>query len=376
MRRPVLLDERLVDAGADQHDAPDAFRAEFAGNVSLVCTIARLATGPAITPAPDGDAMATMTREDIAALLGGGRPYSPGRDWLYTVDELMAGYRSDAPMQSLDARLAAHVKASGIPPTDVDEAIAQVVHDQGVDQAMRAYVAASIADGRDIAGVMGGSSTARDAPAYRLAAQTAKALSEAGFLVATGGGLGIMEAGNLGAYFAGCPDAELHAAIDDLERVPTYRGHEAEYVDGARAIAASRPAGAPSLAVATWRYDSEPISQFATHVAKLFQNSVREDGLLSIANAGVAYFQGSFGTLQEIFLDLAQNGAAAPAQQAAMVFVDGAAYGEPGSPFHLARAQARRATAPFDDLVTLADSADAVVAAMSAGRRAPRDRLR
>ena len=157
--------------------------------------------------------ISSMTREEIAAVLGSGRLYSAGRDSLYTVDELMAGYRSDAPMQSLDARLAAHVKAAGIPPTDVDEAIAQVLHDQGVDQAMRAYVAASVADGRHVAGVMGGSSTPRDAPAYRLAAQTAKTLSEAGFLVATGGGLGIMEAANLGAYFAGRPDDELHVAI-------------------------------------------------------------------------------------------------------------------------------------------------------------------
>ena len=313
-------------------------------------------------------AMASMTREDVAALLGTGRLYSPSRDRLYTVDELMAGYRSDAPTQSLDARLAAHVKASGIPPADVDEAIAQVVHDQGVDQAMRDYVTASVADGRDVVGVMGGASTPRDAPAYRLAAQTAKALSEAGFLVATGGGLGIMEAGNLGAHLAGRPDDELHAAIDDLARFPSYRGHEAEYVDSARSLAARRRAGAPSLAVATWRYDGEPISQFATHIAKLFQNSVREDGLLSIANAGVAYFEGSFGTLQEIFQDLAQNGSAAPSEQAAMVFVDTAAYGRAGSPFHLARARAAHAAAPFDDIVSLADSPDAVVAAITAAR--------
>jgi predicted Rossmann-fold nucleotide-binding protein len=308
----------------------------------------------------------SMTREDVAALLGGGRLYSAGRDSLYTVDELMAGYRSDAPMQSLDARLSAYVKACGIPPAHVEEAIAQVVHDQGLDQAMRAFVAESVADGRHIAGVMGGASTPRDAPAYRLAAQTAKALSEAGFLVATGGGLGIMEAGNLGAFFAGRPDEELHAAIDDLGRCPTYRGHEAEYVDSARLIADGRPAGAPSLAVASWRFEDEPISQFATHIAKLFQNSVREDGLLSIADAGVVYFEGSFGTLQEIFQDLAQNSAAEPADQAAMVFVDAAAYGLPGSPFHLARARAGRAAAPFDDLITLADSADAVVAAIAA----------
>jgi len=307
-----------------------------------------------------------MTREEIAALLGDGRLYSAGRDRLYEVDELMSGYRSDAPMENLDARIAAHVKASGIPPADVDEAIAQVVHDQGVDQAMRAYVATSRAKGRNVAGVMGGASMRRDAPAYRLAAQTAKALSEAGSLVATGGGLGIMEAGNLGAYFAGHADDALHAAVDDLARCPSYPGHEAEYVDTARAITARRRAGAPSLAVATWRYDNEPISQFATHIAKLFQNSVREDGLLSIADAGVTYFEGGFGTLQEIFQDLAQNAYAAPAQRAAMVFVDTAAYGRSGSPFHLARARAARATAPFDDLIALADSPGEVVAAMTA----------
>src|SRR5947209_12535353 len=254
----------------------------------------------------------SMTREEVAALLGGGRLYFAGRDSLYTVEELMSGYRSDAPMEGLDARLAAHVKASGIPPEDVEEAIAQVVHDQGMDQAMRAYVAASVAHARHVAGVMGGASTPRDASAYRLAAETAKALSEAGLLVATGGGLGIMEAGNLGAYFAGRPQEELHAAIEDLKRWPIYAGHEAQYIDSARAITARRPGGAPSLAVATWRFADEPISQFATHIAKLFQNAVREDGLLSIADAGVAYFEGGFGTLREIFQDLAQNSAAAP----------------------------------------------------------------
>jgi predicted Rossmann-fold nucleotide-binding protein len=315
----------------------------------------------------------SMTREEIAALLGSGRLYSPGRDSLYSVDELMAGYQSDAPMQSLDARLAAHVKACGVPPKDVDEAIAQVVHDQGVDQAMRAYVAASVANGRHVVGIMGGSSIPRDAPAYRLAAHTAKALSEASFLVATGGGLGIMEAGNLGAYFAGRPKEELDAVIAELTRWPTYRGHEAQYVDSAHAITARRPAGAPSLAVATWRFDDEPISQFATHIAKLFQNSVREAGLLSIADAGVVYFDGGFGTLQEIFQDLSQNSSAAPEHQMAMVFVDTAAYGRPGSPFHVARARAGRAAPPFDDLITLADTAESVVAAMTArgGRLRP-----
>jgi hypothetical protein len=82
----------------------------------------------------------------------------------------------------------------------------------------------------------------------------------------------------------------------------------------------------------------------------------------------VAYFEGSFGTLQEVFQDLARNGYAAPAQRAAMVFVDSAAYARPGSAFHLASARARDAKVPFGDLISLADSAEAVVAAMTAAR--------
>src|SRR6185437_14404247 len=152
------------------------------------------------------------------------------------------------------------------------------------------------------------------------------------------------------------------------KRCPTYPGHEAAYIDSARAVAARQPPSAASLAVATWRFADEPISQFATHIAKLFQNSIREDGLLSIADAGVAYFKGGFGTLREIFQDLSQNDAAAPAHQMAMVFVDTSAYGESGSPFYLARARAENAAQPFDDLITLADSADSVVAAVNAAR--------
>ena len=103
----------------------------------------------------------------------------------------------------------------------------------------------------------------------------------------------------------------------------------------------------------------------ARHGCGLQRFTRYEAGLLSIADAGVVYFEGGFGTLQEIFQDLAQNSSAAPAQQMAMVFVDTTAYGQPGSPFHLARARAGRAATPFDDLITLADSADSVVTAVT-----------
>lgn len=51
----------------------------------------------------------------------------------------------------------------------------------------------------------------------------------------------------------------------------------------------------------------EPITPFAEHIAKYFQNSIREDGLLALATHGVIYVEGGAGTLQEIFQDACQN---------------------------------------------------------------------
>ncbi|MDO5488101.1 MAG: hypothetical protein Q4F42_06430, partial [Rikenellaceae bacterium] len=51
----------------------------------------------------------------------------------------------------------------------------------------------------------------------------------------------------------------------------------------------------------------EPATPFASHIAKYFDNSIREDGLLAIAKGGVIYSPGSAGTMQEVFQDAAQN---------------------------------------------------------------------
>ena len=62
-----------------------------------------------------------------------------------------------------------------------------------------------------------------------------------------------------------------------------------------------------SLGIPTWLYGHEPSAAFASHIAKLFENSIREDGLLTLAYGGIIYTPGSAGTLQEIFQDAAQN---------------------------------------------------------------------
>ncbi|NNF07335.1 MAG: hypothetical protein HKN21_11290, partial [Candidatus Eisenbacteria bacterium] len=43
------------------------------------------------------------------------------------------------------------------------------------------------------------------------------------------------------------------------------------------------------------------------HIAKYFANSVREDGLVTIAKGGIVFAPGSAGTIQEIFQEATQN---------------------------------------------------------------------
>ena len=62
-----------------------------------------------------------------------------------------------------------------------------------------------------------------------------------------------------------------------------------------------------SLGIPTWLYGHEPSTPFATHIAKFFENSLREDNILTLAFGGTIYAPGSAGTLQEIFQEAVQN---------------------------------------------------------------------
>jgi len=62
--------------------------------------------------------------------------------------------------------------------------------------------------------IMGGHDSGRDEPGYERTARLALDRTHQGFLVVTGGGPGLMEAGNLGAFTAGFdkPTATLCSA--------------------------------------------------------------------------------------------------------------------------------------------------------------------
>lgn len=163
-----------------------------------------------------------------------------------------------------------------------------------------------------------------DDTVYTRIALLAWKLTNEGYLLVSGGGPGAMEATHLGAWFATRPLPRLRAAIKTLERFPGFQpGRSTEWLIPAMKVRRDDPlpmadeAACQSIGIPTWFYGHEPPNPFATHIAKYFENSVREEGLLAIATHGVIVAEGNAGTVQEIFQDACQNyystyGTAAP----------------------------------------------------------------
>jgi predicted Rossmann-fold nucleotide-binding protein len=277
-------------------------------------------------------------------------PFEPRRAHLYSQSELTARTPSGL---TVDETIGAWFHDGG---QGVDHAFARAVHDASIDVALAAHVV-----GHRVVGVMGGHGDARGSATYTAIARLGRALTRAGFRVATGGGPGLMEAANLGAWFAPAPDADLDAALDVLRTAPSYDADRVAYVEVADMVRDRWPTGGESLGVPTWVYADEPTSAFCTHIAKYFTNSIREDGLLALARSGVVYAPGGAGTVQEIFTDAAQNTNTLYEVRSPMVFVSRPFY-EAAQP-ELVRAVQRQAERyGWAHLVTVVDDVDEVLA--------------
>jgi predicted Rossmann-fold nucleotide-binding protein len=294
------------------------------------------------------------------------RPYDvrPGR--LYTRDYLMQGWHPGADHSvTLDGRIYAYVKAHGGRAPDMDEGLAQRTHDHFIDVALVRYL---MEIGRPVLGIMGGSDTVAADPNYRRVVGLAAALTRRGYLIVGGGGLGVMEAANLGGYLADRTDTDRADAVDALAAAPPWDTDPAGYMGVADEIRDRFAPGGESLAIPTWVTSGEPISQFASHIAKYFSNSIREDGMLAVATAGIVFAPGGAGTMREIFQDAAQN-AYRTFGRSPMAFLDTQHYCVETGLYPALQRQAERLG--FADLLSVSDEPTQILDRFPAVSRLP-----
>jgi predicted Rossmann-fold nucleotide-binding protein len=254
---------------------------------------------------------------------GSSLPYDPIPQQLYDRSELFQGFLpEDAAtfQQTKDFAVYRHYVMEGRgAPANPYFRMMQALHDNAITQLVNDLIS-----GKRVAALMGDHKLARDSSAYKTVALMARRLTRSGILVCTGGGPGAMEAGHLGASLAAEPESRLEEALALLRTrpaVPALKGivdargavdpalqaQAHAWFKPAFEIASAIPSPSPSLAFPTWHYGDEPTTPLASHIAKYFQNSIREDGLLAVAKQGIVFFEGKAGTIQEIFQDAAQN---------------------------------------------------------------------
>ncbi|MFN3203043.1 MAG: LOG family protein [Bradymonadia bacterium] len=290
-----------------------------------------------------------------------GLPFEPYRPHLYTPEEIYAGFDPAQPetyAQTPDAQIYDHWASTGrATPDSIMEALARRLHDHAMTDAVDDFLSAD--EWKPVA-IMGGHSMSRADAGYRTMAHLARLLTERGYLMLSGGGPGAMEAAHLGAWFVERSATELDAAVDHLALAPKYT--DALWLSRAFEVRERWPAEGErhhSLGIPTWLYGHEPPNPFASHIAKYFANSVREDGLVTLARHGIVFAPGSAGTIQEIFQDATQNHYATLGEISPMIFFDTCYWTETKPVYPLLKQLA--ADRPYGEYVTICDTVDEII---------------
>lgn len=242
-------------------------------------------------------------------------PFNAYRGHLYTGAELFAGISAAEYEAVPDAKIYQWSMQNG---SALHSTLATAMHDHAITYALDDFLDQQSAP---VVGVMGGHAAARGSEQYAQAAQLGRALTGSGFLVASGGGPGAMEAANLGAYLSAYEAGALEGALHALAAVPGFRPSVTEWARAAFKVIEAYPEGAPSVGIPTWFYGHEPPNIFATSVAKYFTNALREAILLERSRGGIVFLPGAAGTVQEVFQDACENYYAAEGAVTPMVLV-------------------------------------------------------
>ena len=245
--------------------------------------------------------------KDIIAQPSFQMPFDIFREHLYSAESLYKGYQLGKPdsfKNCYDQQVYRHYLNKGKAATDIKETLGRTLHDHSMSNAMNDFL--SQFNERQVVGMMGGHGLLRSEEAYKQVVTVSKTLTENGCLMVSGGGPGAMEATHLGAWMAGRTEAEVDDALAILKSAPSF--NDKLWLETALQVMKKYPQEQTvSLGVPTWLYGHEPATPFATHIAKYFDNSIREDSILTIAKGGIIYSPGSAGTMQEIFQEAVQN---------------------------------------------------------------------
>lgn len=234
-------------------------------------------------------------------------PFDVTRKSLYSSAELYEGYCIDDEATfnaCFDHKVYQHYCSLGQHARNVNELLARTLHDHCIHAALARFFKEY--DHRRCVGILGGHALLRTDKMFREIALLSQRLTQQGFVMLSGGGPGAMEAAHLGAWMAERTPSELDDAIRAMTIAPHYK--DAGWLRTAFQVIEKYPQSKyVSLGIPTWLYGHEPSTPFATHIAKFFENSIREDNILTLAFGGTIYAPGSAGTLQEIFQEAVQN---------------------------------------------------------------------
>ena len=234
-------------------------------------------------------------------------PFDVSRTKLYSAQELYGDFTPGEPGQldnCLDTQVYRHYLSKGKQTNDIKESMARTLHDHGVYVALGEFFRSH--NYLKCIGVMGGHAMLRTDAKFRQIVFLTKQLTEQGFCMLSGGGPGAMEATHLGAWMAGRNENEVEDTLRILSASPSFR--DPSWLSTAFEVINKYPQTRyESLGIPTWLYGHEPSTPFATHIAKFFENSIRENHILTLPFGGIIYTPGSAGTMHEIFRDAEQN---------------------------------------------------------------------